>query len=428
MRKRLVSLFAVLTVLLLLCSAACAEGTFPIRDNDLIYLGVYEGEPVAWLVLDAGQTNMGTEGVFLITEGLLDINEVVYDEDSTLWEGSLGQQWCSDFNAESFTPAESALIPPTTKHEDETLLYALSWREVDLREEQVFFLSVQEVDQYYGSYSPDYMYTVEPISLESYWWLRSPHRYHEDYHGIVLHSNMIHDYLPFAPWCARPCINLSVQDAVYLLPADDTGALGEVSLPTDEETHAWKLLAELPEHSFRAETVAADSETLTVQYSGADTGSGAVLSLLVRDRAGEPLSLRRLESPAAAEGTLTLSRSQLDLPEGGSLALFCEQLNAALLTNYASPLQALETELPEPTPEPTPESTPEPTSAPVLSAPAALGGHNLLLIAGGLAALFALVLLVLALRRHSAAPIVLLVMLLALAAVVYLRLRSGQPV
>ena len=68
------------------------------------------------------------------------------------------------------------------------------------------------------------------------------------------------------------------------------------------------------------------------------------------------------------------------------------------------------------------------TKEDVLGAPAALGGLNPLLIAGALAAVLALVLLVLALRRHSAAPIVLLVMLLGLAAVVYLRLRSGQPV
>ncbi len=418
------------------------ESVWKLREDDVIYFGVRDDAPIAWLVLDPRQTNMGTEGVFLLTRDLYDSTTMVYDESSTLWEGSLAQQWCTDFAAECFSEAESALVPFTDKHEDDAHLYALTWRAMDLKQEQVFFLSVLELDQYFGSYGPDNAYTVKPSSMENYWWLRTPHYFHDDYHSIVLHANMIHDYLPYAPWAARPCINLSLQDAVFLLPAEDEGAPGPVELPEDEENHSWRVLAPLPEHSFKAETSAVEDGEITVQYTGADIGEGFMLSLLVRDGEGRPLSLRRLERPEAAEGTLKLTLADLDLPEGGSLALFCEQLGGPETTNYASPLQPLETALPEPevpeetpAPEPTqepqispqPEETVSPIPAvvetpaptPILSADSPLrklDRSSLLIAVGAAVALIALLVLAVA-RGHSAAPVVLVVLLLLLALV-----------
>ena len=50
--------------------------------DDVIWYGFYDEKPVAWLVLDDGQTNMGTEGVYLLSRDLIDIHKVVFDEDS----------------------------------------------------------------------------------------------------------------------------------------------------------------------------------------------------------------------------------------------------------------------------------------------------------------------------------------------------------
>lgn len=427
--------------------AAEPERRWPVKADDLICFGVYNDTPVTWVVLDPDQTNMGTEGVFLLTQGLWDSTHVVFDESSTLWEGSLGQEWCTKFAESAFSQTESALVPYTDKHEDAVHLYALTWREVDLKQEQVFFLSVVELEQYFGSYGPENKYTVKPCSLENYWWLRSPHYYHNDYHGIVLQSNMIHDYLPYARWAARPCINLSLQDALFLLPAEDAGAPGTVTLPGDEGTHQWKLLAQLPEHPFRAETEAVKDGTLTLRYSGADTDEKAMLSLLVRDGEGRPVSLRRLERPAAEEGSLSLELAALELPEGGSLELFCEQLNGPRMTDYASPPQVLETALPEPEPEPAPEepaaaespAEPEPAaeaerpagelpvpapaepekpaqtpSRPANSFLRSLDRTNLLITVGAAVALLALLVLV-TVRTRSLAPALLVLLLLLLA-------------
>ena len=336
--------------------------------DDVLFLGVYKDKPVPWLVLDADQTNMGTEGVYLFSRDLIDSTLVRFDESSTLWEGSLAQEWCTQFAENAFSEAESALVAHTDQIEPATYpdkLFDLTWREVELKGEQVFFLSVQELAKYYGIYSTTNKRTVKRCSMESYYWLRSPHYYHDDYHGIVLQDSYIHDKLPYEPWAARPCANLYIQDAVWVLPADDGGALGAAPLPAQQEReiHEWKLIVPLAEHSFRAETTAAENGELTVAYSGADVGEGARLTLLVRDAEGKPLSLRRLVQPAAAEGSLSLQLQDLALPEGAALFLFCEQLNGATRSNTASPLQALATEVQTPR-EPTVPAAEAETSVP----------------------------------------------------------------
>ena len=311
--------------------------------DDIIWYGYYADKPVAWLVLDADQTNMGTEGVYLFSRDLIDSTKVRFDEKSTLWEGSLAQEWCTNFALEAFSEEESALIPYTEQIEPATApnhIFGLTWREVELKGEQVFFISAQELARYFGTYGPENKRTVKRCSMESYYWLRSPHYYHDDYHGIVLQDSYIHDKLPDEPWAARPCINLLLQDAVWVLPAEDQGALGPVQLP-DDSVHQWKLIVPWAEHAFRAETLRRDGDRLTVSYSGADVGEGNVLSLLARDSEGKGLALTRLVQPTAAEGTLELDLGEMKLPEGAKLYLFCEQLLPAQETNYASGLQEL---------------------------------------------------------------------------------------
>ena len=186
-----------------------------------------------------------------------------------------------------------------------------------------------------------------------------------------------------------------------------------------------------------------------MRYSGADTGEGVMLSLLVRDAEGQPLKLLRLEQPAAAEGTLQLKLDELELPEGAALYLFCEQLGEAHQTNYASPLQELRLEQPE-TPE-EPESTG--TIAPVQDDPQAEPAEPaaeepetpvtpadpqktaeeqresrlFTLIVLGAAALLTIVLIIAAIYRRSILPVVLLILVLLLAVLVYMRMFRRLP-
>lgn len=445
MKRKLISLLLLASLLLTLLPLAAfaeepaaeeTENIWGIAADDVIWFGVYEDEPVPWLVLDAGQTNMGTEGLFLLSRDLIDKKTVVYDERSTLWEGSLAQEWCTNFADAAFSPAESALVPYTDKHEDQVYLYALAWRAVDLKQEQVFFLSVMELEQYFGSYSPNIKTTVKRCSMDDYYWLRSPIVYHDDYHGMVMQNNTVHDYLPNHRWSARPCINLSLEDTLWVLPADDAGTPGPAERPAGEEAREWKLLAPLAEHSFRAETADVQGDRLTVRYSGADVGEGAMLSLLIRDEEGKPLSLRRLEQPAAPEGELILDREELALPEGASLFLFCEQLGGENRTNFASPLQKLETEPPAPeTPAPEePAEQADPSQTDILSGeegdetPRAARMQELLRMLLPAAALAFLVVLAVAsiaaaFRRRSFVPLVLMLLFLLLAVLLAYHLR-----
>ncbi len=442
--------------------------------DDVLWFGIYKEQPVPWLVLDADQTNMGTEGVYLFSRDLIDKAQVRFDESSTLWEGSLAQEWCTNFAETAFTPAESELVPATDKYEAATFpnkLYGLTWRAVELKGEKVFFLSVIELDQYFGSYSQENKRTVKVCSKESYYWLRSPHYYHDDYHGMVLQDRTIHDYLPNSPWSARPCINLYVQDAIYVLPTADTGEPGAVPLPAEQDCHDWKLIVPQPESGFRAETTAAENGVLQVSYSGAETGENARLSLLIRDGEGKTLGLRRLTRPESAAGTLTLDTAELELPEDASLFLFCEQLNGENVSNYGSPLQELKTELPPPA-TPTPETPAPDAAAPTdrdaESGEAAEASEEALLPAGeteetpqahqntpkpareetsagregeelkqkvidyypaialGVFLLLAIALITAASYRHSLLPVILLVLLMLLTALVYLRLCNGR--
>ena len=432
------------------------ENAWGVRADDVIWLGFYDEAAIPWLVLDPGQTNMGTEGMFLLSRDLIDKHEVVYDLKSTLWEGSLAQQWCTDFAAAAFGQAESALVPPTNKHEDQVYLYALAWRAVDLKDEKAFFLSVIELEQYFGSYSPNTKTTKKRSSMEDYWWLRSPIVYHDDYHGMVMQGNTVHDYMPNHHWSARPCVNLLLQDALFLLPGGDTGELGAVQVPKREGAMEWKLLAPLSEHSFRLDGVQRSGKLLTVSYSGADTGESAVISLLARNAEGMPLGLWRLEKPRSAEGQLTLDPEELGLPEGAKLFLLCEQLGGEHRTNTASPLQALEipaevkespgpaetqpaesaepaepSQLQEPEEpsqgsirpaEPEPEPAAEKQDSRIL---AMLKGNGLRIIGFALFVVLTLGALVLSLRRHSVLPMVLLILLLFLAALVAMRITGG---
>ncbi len=429
------------------------ENAWGVRADDVIWLGFYDESPIAWLALDARQTNTGSEGMFLLSRDLIDKHKVVYDLKSTLWEGSLAQQWCTDFAAAAFSEAESALVPATSKHEDQVYLYALAWRAVDLKDEQVFFLSVIELEQYFGSYSADTKTTKKRSSMDDYWWLRSPIVYHDDYHGMVMQSNTVHDYMPNHHWSARPSMNLLLQDALFLLPAGDTGELGAVQIPEREGAMEWKLIAPLQEHSFHLDAVQRSGRLVTVSYSGAEAGEDARISLLARDAEGKPLGLWRLEKPTDAKGELQLNPEELGLPEGAALFLFCEQLGGEHRTNTASPLQALiipteaeavsaaaaaEEQEPgknEPTAAPAADEPSQGTIQPaepkeegIMDSPTVsrLKEDAPRIIGFAVFVLLTIGALSLSLRRRSVLPMVLLILLLFLAALVTMRITGGN--
>lgn len=123
----------ILSILLCLCMAACmlptvafaagAENDKAIQlvdsgtaanisggQNDNIYFGTWDEEPIKWRVLD-DQTNTGESGLFLLSDALLGTGrygDVYFDNSgntSNAWQSSTAKTWCNNFYGSSFPTA-----------------------------------------------------------------------------------------------------------------------------------------------------------------------------------------------------------------------------------------------------------------------------------------------------------------------------------
>lgn len=360
MKKKAIALLLITVLLLSVGISAFAEGEAPAQKGDVVIMGRWNDQPIRWQVLDPAATNMGTPGVFLFSEQTLTNQGVVYSWAKAVWKGSEGQTWCGKLLSDSFTPLEQAAIPAVSKTEPAFQAFGLSWGEISLEEEQVFFISAQELADYVGPVdgSPGLSASFVGDNKIAYYWLRTPHGTHGDYAGLVLEDNQVHDFLVYGSWGARPAMNLGGDGFLYLSPADgrlSARALG--GMPTSAAGE-WKATAVDSSIALRVEGTVYRSGQLTIDYSGAP--ANAWISVIVRDDEGRNLSYGCLGQTAGSNGSVSLVP---ELPEGATLYLFAEVDNGPMNTNSASALCPLSwTEEPPPTPEPTP--APAPTEAP----------------------------------------------------------------
>ncbi len=113
--------------------------------DDYMYYGTLSGTPIKWRVLD-DQTNMGTEGLFLLSEALLaqDVCFNEYRSDGNAWQNSAAQEWCESFAASHFSGIEGEAILATTK--GDRVYSDFSRSETILNGDKVFFLSAEEAE------------------------------------------------------------------------------------------------------------------------------------------------------------------------------------------------------------------------------------------------------------------------------------------
>ncbi len=356
MKKRVISLLILLVMLLSLSPAAFAEGEGA-QVGDIVYLGNWTGNPLRWTVLDPDATNAGDPGVFLITEQMLLNQGVVYNlGGKAVWKGSDAQKWCTDFYQKNLSALEQAAVPAVSKSEAAFQAFGLSWGEVALEEEKVFFLSTQEAVDYFDPQTgaPGLTATFIGDNKVLYYWLRTPHATHDNYSGYVIDANQVHDYMITGSWGARPAANLGGDGFVYLSPAERTlsaSGFGPIQRPENGE---WKVTAVDPALSLQVDSTNYLSGQLTVNYSSAPANSW--ISVLSRDAEGHNVAVANLAQTTGGSGSVTFTP---ELPEGGTLYLFAEVDNGAKNTNSSSPLCAL-TWTEEPIPTPTPEPTPAP--------------------------------------------------------------------
>lgn len=333
--KKTLSLLLCVMLLLAFSPKARADGGGQLRDGDTVYLGSFEGAPIPWKVLDSKSTNSGEPGVFLLSEYALMNQGVIYDNAAARWEGSVAQGWCADFAAASLNDLERSAVPAVSKHEDAVQLYGLNWGECELQQEQVFFLSIPEAAQYIGPNDGDAgLSAAMADGSAAYYWLRTPHGFHNDYSGLVLEGNEVHDFLVYGSWGVRPATNLSDSAVICYLPAVGTRPLGGGALEPGDR--AFKPLIQVQDRTLSLQDPRLENGSLSLRYSGAVTGGS--LSVLVLDAQGLVLRCDRLCETESDAGSAVLDLSGVVIPEGGRAYLFSEEEGGDYRANGASSL------------------------------------------------------------------------------------------
>lgn len=307
--------------------------------SDYIYFGLYQGSPLKWRVLDADKAfDKQTDGVFLLTDGLLETMRYNPYNGSTAWEGSEAQAWCKAFagSTSNFSAVEQGVMMGIAKTEGAYTLYDDPWGECILSaQNKMFFLSVQEYYDYVAAWAS----IVAHVS--NHFWLRTPNTEWTTNVGVVhpsdgnvgaLQTDFEHS--------ARPAFNLDSSAVLFSSPASGGKPDGEISAIGDYSGNEWKLtLKDSSRDGFTIENLHRAGNIITFYYSGAAAGANEYISALVVDSTGAYTHYGRLQPADEAAGTMVFTLPEL--PEGSTLYIFNEQCNGDYKTDYASHLVEL---------------------------------------------------------------------------------------
>lgn len=308
--------------------------------SDYIYFGLYQGSPLKWRVLDADKAfDKQTDGVFLMTEELLEEMRFNQSGESTVWEGSNAQAWCRTFagSTSNFSAVEQGVMMGIAKTEGEYDLFEMPWGECILSaQDKMFFISVQE----YHDYVAD-RFNIPEVWEANNWWLRTPSlrfgggTVASSYPGGGMGSLNV-----WADLSARPAFNLDSSAVLFSSPASGGKPDGEISAIGDYSGNEWKLtLKDSSRDGFTIENLHRAGNIITFYYSGAAAGANEYISALVVDSTGAYTHYGRLQPADEAAGTVVFTLPEL--PEGSTLYIFNEQCNGDYKTDYASHLVEL---------------------------------------------------------------------------------------
>ena len=307
--------------------------------SDYIYFGLYQGSPLKWRVLDADKAfDKQTDGVFLLTDGLLETMRYNPYNGSTAWEGSEAQAWCKAFagSTSNFSAVEQGVMMGIAKTEGAYTLYDDPWGECILSaQNKMFFLSVQEYYDYVAAWAS----IVAHVS--NHFWLRTPNTEWTTNVGVVYPSDgNVGALQTDFEHSARPAFNLDSSAVLFSSPASGGKPDGEISAIGDYSGNEWKLtLKDSSRDGFTIENLHRAGNIITFYYSGAAAGANEYISALVVDSTGAYTHYGRLQPADEAAGTMVFTLPEL--PEGSTLYIFNEQCNGDYKTDYASHLVEL---------------------------------------------------------------------------------------
>ena len=344
-----------------------------------LYFGKFDAKPILWRVLSASGNATGAadslkqgekrvsndDAMFLLSEYLLGQGangglQFTTDNQETnvRYEGSNAQLWCRmatkpDSQYRAFTDGELSAMLDTTKSDPE---YAgTNWRnkvyaaaENILENDKVFFLSAEEAANAAYGFEEEGKLIALYNNAATEWWLRSAITdpdtksvgavtYSSTY-GWELCPKLAAEHAP-----ARPAFNLSKNDVLFVCTADGvkTGTVGSTLTAIESNLSSeWKLTLLDKSRDFsvtETEVEKFTGGTLTLHYTGAQTGPNEYISAIFYDADGKPAYYGMLKNlTAEADGSVELT-VPAGLDEGEyKLVLFNEQYNGAKQTDYAS--------------------------------------------------------------------------------------------
>ena len=358
----------ILSILLCLCMAACmlptvafaagAENDKAIQlvdsgtaanisggQNDNIYFGTWDEEPIKWRVLD-DQTNTGESGLFLLSDALLGTGrygDVYFDNSentSNAWQSSTAKTWCNNFYGSSFSNGEQGAVLATTKSDEALSTGGISFAASEniLNGDKVFFLSAEEAENSAYGFTDDNARIANYGNSAGVWWLRSPYAIFTTYAGVVFGNGPVYTYVVSGVWAARPAFNLNLNSVLFTSAAVGGKPNGGLTPILEYSGNEWKLTLKDSNRNFAVtETTASGDpgDILTLHYNGATTGANEYISVIIADNNGAQY-YGRVAQPTAESGTVEIKIPSDLAPGSYTLKVFSEQYNGDRKTDYAS--------------------------------------------------------------------------------------------
>ena len=367
---------------------------------DNIYFGTYQQssddsdgyniDPIKWRVLENADGQL-----FLLSDQNLDVFQYHTDRESVTWEKSTMRSWLNGYSAEqntggssgidytsdnfigaAFSEKEQGAIADTTVVNDDNPTYGTEGGENT--NDKIFLLSIAEAQN--SSYFADnssriatntaYVAGGGKIGLSSMygvgkadnWWLRSP-GVDDDIAAYVNDNGGVRSFGPnvdFVITAVRPAFNLDLTSVLFTsaavggkIPAassdgnqgGEADAIFEIG---DYDGSEWKLTLLDNSRNFVVTEEAASGkpgDTITLNYTGATTGTNEYISVIIADSSGAQY-YGRVAQPTDTGGTV-----EITIPSGladgtYTLYVFSEQYNGGeqddtKLTDYASAFETV---------------------------------------------------------------------------------------
>lgn len=343
----------------------------------------YSKDPIKWRVLDVDTTN---STAFLLSDKNLDLVHYHEKFEPVTWEKSTMRSWLNGYGASSnqssvdysstneagkdnfidsaFSESEQKHITNTTVVNADNPTYKTEGS--DNTTDKIFLLSIAEAKNTGYGFTDNTLETDTRKSVNTayvrggghtgtggndvgsadVWWLRSPGS-DTSYAAFVNTDGSINGYgflVSLGNNAVRPAFNLDLSSVLFTSAAkggkSSTAAiLKNADFSSISDNDGYKLTLKDSNRSFSVsdtgEKTVFSGETLSIGYSGAETGTNEYISAMITNESGEVIYYGQIAQPTAASGT-----ADFVVPShiGGTytLKLFNEQINGDYKTDYAS--------------------------------------------------------------------------------------------